>query len=129
MHRPMPWSEPHVEGFLLAATLASDRAAREALPGLTRAARSELQAAAGALDRLDTARRRRHIAALVARFRRPAAALERWPVRSRALWAARLPESQARALVATAPSTRAHFVPEPGLLQLLRRITASPGGD
>jgi hypothetical protein len=124
----MRWSEPHLHGFLLAATLASDRGARQAASGLTPDARPDVEAAGEALEGLDSAQRRRRIAALVARFRLPSGATApHWPARSQALWATGLPPEQARSLLATAPAARAGFVPEPGLMQLVRRIAASPG--
>jgi hypothetical protein len=104
----MRWSEPQVAGFLLAATLASDRAGREALPGLARSARPALQAAVEALDALDSVQRRRRVAMLAARFRLPT-------------------HGGAARGAAPGPGTRAGFVAEPGLVQLLRRIAASPG--
>lgn len=122
----MRWAEPHLKGFMLAATLASDRAARTALPGLTRAAQEAPRRTGEALAALEATTRRRHIAALATQLRAPGVAAEHWAAHRRRLWALLDAGGELGASPHRTPPARVGFVPEPGLLQLVRRIARSP---
>lgn len=125
MRSVMSFSERFCSGFALAATIAGDPGAEQARTGLQESAREPVSRVARELLSLAKAERRARVSALA---RPPRPARNAWPeqatapLRAYALIAQREPPGTLPAFLRAAPLPRAGFIPEPGLLQLLKRL-------
>ncbi len=119
----MAWSARSQEGLALAATLAGDRGAALATPGLAADAAAELCSVALALAQLPRAERRARVTQLLQRALLSGVLPPPLPPpRALSLLAPQATALLARAWQARAPLPRPGFVAAPSLLALLRRL-------
>ena len=127
-HCEMAWSNATLEGFALAATIAKDRAARQAAPGIVaREARRVCEPARRLMEQ-PAAIRRREITRIADALAHRPSRQARACARALALLASDVPRAVGQRWLDQAPPVRTGFVPDPGLRAVVRRAVAMIGG-